>query len=269
MINTLIEDTRNQLISKSKNADLYKSASTRGKNRFERRVYSKIANQVKSYNEIDMGKLFKSDLLEVTIPVIGETDTYSVTLSFDGVMAEIARNIKNNQNRFEYRTVLQALTKVFNTSNIRVKCSCPDFKYRFQHQLIINNNAVDGTDKDPGPGKTGMANTQGKGCKHILAVLNNLSWIMQVTSVIKNYITYMDEHQHALFLKVMFPKLYGIPADAAIENNLVPEETNLESDTKLIDTINAWSRDRGKFKPGSNKNPVAYKQQNNNEKESK
>ncbi|MBO7078960.1 MAG: SWIM zinc finger family protein [Bacilli bacterium] len=172
----LFEDTRNQLINKSKSADLYKGVNTgRGKNRFERRVYSKIANQVKSYNEIDMNKLFKSDLLEVNIPVIGETDQYSVTLSFDGVIAEIARNIKSNHNKFEYRTVLQALTKIFNTTNIKVKCTCKDFKYRYQHQLIVNNNSVDGTDKDPGPGRTGMANTQGKGCKHILAVLNNLS----------------------------------------------------------------------------------------------
>ncbi|MBO7078959.1 MAG: hypothetical protein J6W64_04015 [Bacilli bacterium] len=62
---------------------------------------------------------------------------------------------------------------------------------------------------------------------------------MQVTSVIKNYITYMDEHQHALFLKAIFPKLYGITADEAIDKNLVPEDTNLETDTKLIDTINA------------------------------
>ena len=121
-----------------------------------------------------MNKFFKQDILEVNIPVVGETDTYTVTIRLDGVVAEIAKNIKANNNKFEFRTVVQALTKVFNSSNnVRVKCTCDDFKYRFAHQLILNNNSVDGTDKDPGPGKTGMANTQGKGCKHILLALNN------------------------------------------------------------------------------------------------
>ena len=58
------------------------------------------------------------------------------------------------------------------------------------------------------------------------------------------------------FLKLIFPKLYGIPADDAIEDNLVPEDTNLETDANLIDTINQWAKDRGKFKKGSNKNPI-------------
>lgn len=169
----LHEDTRAQLISKSRNADLYKNP-IHGKNRFERKKYSKVASQVKSFNQIDMNKFFKQDILEVNIPVVGETDTYTVTIRLDGVVAEIAKNIKANNNKFEFRTVVQALTKVFNSSNnVRVKCTCDDFKYRFAHQLILNNNSVDGTDKDPGPGKTGMANTQGKGCKHILLALNN------------------------------------------------------------------------------------------------
>ena len=40
------------------------------------------------------------------------------------------------------------------------------------------------------------------------------------------------------FLKIIFPKLYGIPADAAIEENLVPEDTNLDTEKHIIDVIN-------------------------------
>lgn len=116
--------------------------------------------------------------------------------------------------------------------------NCDDFKYRFAHQLILNNNSVDGTDKDPGPGKTGMANTQGKGCKHILLALNNQAWLMKVVSVLHNYVNYSQEHMQKAFLKIIFPKLYGIPADAAIEENLVPEDTNLDTEKHIIDVIN-------------------------------
>ena len=169
----LNEDTRTQLTSKSRNADNYKNP-VRGKNRWERKKYSKVATQVKSYNNINMNDFFKKDLLTINIPVTGETNTYDVTFQLDGVVSELARNVKSNKNIFEYRSVVQALTKVFNTADIKVKCTCNDFKYRYQHQLIINNNNVDGTDKDPGPGRTGMANTSGKGCKHVLLALANL-----------------------------------------------------------------------------------------------
>jgi hypothetical protein len=80
-----------------------------------------------------MNNLFKKDLLQVTIPVVGETSSYNVTIKMDGVVAEIAKNIKNNQNKLEYRTIIQALTKVFNSANIYVKCDCPDYKYTFAH----------------------------------------------------------------------------------------------------------------------------------------
>jgi len=80
-----------------------------------------------------MNNLFKKDILQVTIPVVGETSNYNVTIKMDGVVAEIAKNIKNNGNKLEYRTIIQALTKVFNSANIYVKCTCADYKYRFAH----------------------------------------------------------------------------------------------------------------------------------------
>lgn len=129
---SLTEATRNQLVAKSRSADEYKDKSY-GKNRFERKKYSKVAAQVKSYNQIDMNDLFKRDILTVKIPVTGETDEYTVSIQMEGVIAEIAKNIKSNNNKFEFRTVLQALTKVFNSSNIKVSCTCPDYLYSYKH----------------------------------------------------------------------------------------------------------------------------------------
>ena len=254
---SLFEDTRSSLINNSKNAGAYKDQS-HGKNRFERKRLSKIANTVKQYNQIDMNQFFKQDTLQVNIPVIGETDTYDVTIKMSGIVAEMARLIKNNKNQLEYKTIVQALTKVFNSSDVYVKCSCDDFKYRFAHWNIIRNVSVDDTDKDPGPGK-GKANPnddKGRGCKHILLVLANSDWIMKVTSVINNYIHYVDENLRKAFLTVIFPKLYGTVADAAEEQDLVPEDTELMSDKSLIDTINDYGKNRGKYQKGSNKNPV-------------
>lgn len=255
--NLLLEDTRTMLVSKSRNAGVYKDQS-RGKNRFDRKRYSQVAKTVKQYNTIDMNRLWKEDILEVSIPVVGEHDSYTVSVKMEGVIKEIAANIKNNKNQLEYRTVVQAITKVFNSSNIWVKCTCPDFKYRFAHNLIVANVSVDDSSKDPGPGK-GIANPnddKGRGCKHILLVLANGDWLMKVASVINNYIHYAEEKLQKPFLKLIFPKLYGYPAEEMVEQDLIDTEDYLESTTGLIDAINEYGKSRGKYKPGTNVNPV-------------
>ena len=253
----LDEATRTQLVAQSRNVGAYKNQE-RGKNRMERKKYSRIANAVKSYNEIDMNKLFKQDILQVNIPVVGENDEYTVTIKIEGVVAEIQRNIKNNNNKMEFRTIIQSLTKVFNTTDVYVRCTCPDFKYRFAHWNIIKNVSVDDSASDPGPGK-GIANPnddKGRGCKHILLVLSNGAWMMKVASVIQNYCHFLSEKKPDAFLKLVFPKLYGVPADEAAENGLVAENEDLESGKDLIDVVNDWAKNRGKFKKGSNINPV-------------
>jgi hypothetical protein len=235
----------------------YKDTS-RGKNRFERKKYSQVAKTVKQYNKIDMNKLFKEDILEVSIPVVGEKDSYTVSVKMEGVVKEIAANIKNNKNQLEYRTIVQAITKIFNSSNIWVKCTCPDYKYRFAHWNIVNNVSVDDSASDPGPGR-GIVNPKddkGRGCKHVLLVLANGDWLMKVASVINNYIHYAEEKLQKPFLKLIFPKLYGYPAEEMVEQGLIDTEEYLDSTTGLIDAINDYGKNRGKYKAGTNKNPV-------------
>ena len=170
----LQEDTRTQLAASSRNAGPYKDQS-HGKNRFERKKYSRIAANVKQYNNINMNDLFKQDVLEVEIPVIGETDSYKVTVRIEGVVAEIARNIKVNNYKLEFRTIIQSLTKVFNTADVKINCTCPDHLYNYAHWNIVHGVSTLDSAQDPGPGKN-VANPRddkGRGCKHSLLVLAN------------------------------------------------------------------------------------------------
>lgn len=265
----LIEDTRTVQISNSKNKGMYKNQKF-GKNRFERKKYSKLAATVKQYNSIDMNDFFKRDTLIINIPVIGESDNYTVTLKIEGIVAEMAKNIKSNNNKFEFRTLIQAITKVFNTKDVYTKCNCLDFKYNFAHWNIVKGVSVDDTAHDPGPG-AGIANPnddKGRGCKHILLALSNADWIMKVASVIKNYIFYMEEHNQKAFTKVIFPKMYGLTPEEAQEKGIIPEDVNLATDKNLIDQINDLAKNRGKFQKGSNVNPV-YADKLSKEKEEK
>jgi hypothetical protein len=79
---------------------------------------------------------------------------------------------------------------------------------------------------------------------------------MKVASVINNYIHYAEEKLRQPFLKLIFPKLYGVTIDEASEKDLVPENFELTSTTDIIDTINDFGKNRGKYKQGTNKNPV-------------
>lgn len=80
--------------------------------------------------------------------------------------------------------------------------------------------------------------------------------MMKVASVINNYTHYAEEHMSKAFLKLIFPKIYGIPADEMIDQDLVDDEKFLDSSVGLIDAINTYGANRGKYKKGSNKNPI-------------
>ena len=130
----LFEDTRNQLLSKSKN-------STKGKQRFERRNKSHVANMVQSFNSIDMNKLFKQDILTVTIPVQGETDKYEVKITFGGFL-EILRGYLRDKAIIDYRDISRACITGFNSEDVYIHCSCPDFCLHEDTEIKLLNGEV-------------------------------------------------------------------------------------------------------------------------------
>ena len=93
---------------------------------------------------------------------------------------------------------------------------------------------------------------------------------MKVASVLYQYTLYMDEHQSRVFQKIIFPKLYGMPANEAADGNILPEDTEiLDSSEGLIASINDWAKNKGKFKKGSNINPVYANKLAKNQKQPK
>ena len=119
----LLELNRNQLINKSKRSDNYKDTS-KGRNRWERRNRSKIDRRVDQYNKIDMNDFFKNDVLKIGINVHGETDDYVVNIRFSGALKNIADEIKRNNDKLEFKCVLIALQKTFNSGDVFVSCTC-------------------------------------------------------------------------------------------------------------------------------------------------
>lgn len=241
----LLEINRGQLINKSKNSDNYKDTS-KGKNRWDRRNRSRIATRVDQYNKIDMNDFFKKDELRVGINVNGETSDYVVLIRYAGALKEIAEQIKRNNNKLEFKCVLIALQRVFNQGNVFVSCTCPDWKYRQAYHASrdgYNSGPVETRASDI----TNPGDTKGAGCKHVNLVLGNVDWLMKVSSVVNNYIHFMKETYERKYADLIFPKLFGMPYDKAVQLNLFDTDDTLDSSEGEIALSNRFGRQRTRF----------------------
>lgn len=243
----LLELNRNQLIAKSKRSDNYKDQS-KGKNRWERRNHSKIDRRVDQYNKIDMNAFFKKDELKVGINVHGETDDYIVTIRFNNALKAIADEIKRNNNKLEFKCVLIALQRTFNNGDVFVNCTCSDFKYRIAYQAT-KGGYNSGAPEIRASNITNPHDTKGAGCKHVNLVIGNIDWVMKIASVINNYIHYMEEHYQRLYADVIFPRLFGMPYQRAVQLSLLDDNTNnLDNSEKELKLSNRYGRERTRFK---------------------
>lgn len=392
----LNEANRQQLLQKSRKAKNYvPSNQYKGRNRFERRTKSSISATVRDYNMIQMDPLFKRDILEFKIPVMGETDVYVVDVRVDGLLAEIRKQLMANKGTLEFKVVLQSLMKVLNIGNVYIGCNClhpdtkiklldgttptvkemcerfeagetlwvystdengdfkpgqvervwktgeatdfikitldngeeiittpehpymlrdgtyafacdlkegqllmpmyfslnhkiikvekisldytpvydikvkewenfvvdagvvlhncPDARYRMAYNQTKNDYKAGYKERRPS-NITNPLDDLGAGCKHVLLVLANLDWAVKVASVINNYIKYCKEHLQRNYADYIFPKIYGVKYDKAVQLNLF-DNGLFPEDQKTMDTVIGQGfrgkDNKGKFVPGN------------------
>lgn len=240
----LNEKTRNQLVSNSKNSKKERD----GKNRYQKRVKSKIGSSVKEYNKINMDKFFKQNILDVNIQVYGETDNYLVKLSFGEILDNLKTLLKG-KGKVELRDIVRALVIGFNKDNVYISCTCPDFRYRIQYWATkdkFNSGAPELRPSDV----TNPDNSLGDGCKHVMLVLSNTAWIVKTASVIKNYISYMEKHNKKLYADYIFPAIFGREYEEPVQLSLFDKD-ELDTDETTLDASNKLSRNKGQFKSGN------------------
>lgn len=254
----ILEDSRNTLVANSKKAKKERD----GKTRYQKRVKSHIANNVKEFNQLNMNELFRDDILTVTIHVHGETDDYYVKISWSGILEaltkELARN--NNSNELDLRNIIKALIISFNKNDVYVHCTCPDAQYRMNYWETINKISSGEPELRPSD-ITNPDNDLGPGCKHVMAVLANTSWLVKVASVIKNYVEYIKKHRENLYADIIYPALYNKKYEEPTQTTIFDAD-GLQSDQSDIDVANAEARSKGKFKPG---NPYRYRRDEKDE----
>lgn len=252
----LNEDKRQELLNKSKHADNYVTDLSKGKNRYQRRLHSKIANSVKEFNSLDMNKLFKDNILLVNVNVQGETNNYVVQIKFGGILDEIHDQLTNKNLQFDLRVVMRALVAAFNSDNVYIHCSCPDWNYRMSYWSKVNDTSSDPAIEQPTNGRriVNPNDTKGRGCKHALLVLSNNRWLRQVSSVIYNYVNYMEKHYPKLYADVIYPAIYEKEYEEPVQLGIDDmDNTNDELATSEdeLDISNKWAKTRGQFQKGN------------------
>lgn len=251
----LLEKTRNQLVSDSKNVKKERDGQTR----YQKRLKSRIGSSVREYNSLNLDKFFRKNILDVNIQVYGETDNYLVTLSFGGMLDNL-KILLRNKDKVELRDIVRALVMSFNKDDVYIHCSCDDFRYRFSYWLTKKN--INSGVPELRPAKETNPNDDlGDGCKHIMLVLNNTSWIIKVANVIKNYITYMQNNQKRLYADYIYPAIFGKKYEEPVQMDLFNDD-ELETDKDTIDKANKYARERTQFKPG---NEYRYQKQDKND----
>lgn len=237
----LNEDSRSSLLAKSKQ-------SKKGFERFKKRIKSRVANSVKQFNQIDMNKLFKDNILTVDINVKGETDNYTVKISFGGFKGLLQDQIKKI-GKFDLKAVTRALIAGFNKDDVYIHCSCPDATYRHNYWQT-KNKISSGTPELRASNITNPNDDLGAGCKHVLLVLSNTSWILKVASTIYNYVNYIEKHYQKLYADIIYPAIYGKKYEEPVQLDIFDNDT-LDTDKETIDKSNKYAVDKSKFQKGN------------------
>lgn len=241
MIN-LLEETRTELINKSKNVDIVKAYDA---TRYQRRVMQKEFTNLNSYNKIDMTALFVSNLLSFIIPVHGETADYNVEILFEKICDDIKEELKRNHYKLEYKCIYKALINALNRQDILISCTCSDFKFRFAYEA--SKGGFNAGYPEIRPARiTNPRNSKGTACKHALLVLSNLSWAINLATTIFNYIKYMQKHDMPRFVKIIYPAIFDIPYDDwsedqnqyAVGDNELANTMDREEDKEILDNAN-------------------------------
>lgn len=248
----LYEDSRSQLLSKSKKADNYAPSNQYlGKNRYERRLKSRVSHSVKDYNSINMNRLFKDNVLDVNVSVQGETDKYTVKVSFGGFLDNLHRELKKNDGVLNLRAISRALSSSFNSDNVYISCSCPDWRYRIAFHSTKNNTTSGAPELRPSK-ITNPNDSKGAGCKHSLLVISNNSWLLKVASVIFNYVNYMEKHYTKLYADIIYPAIYEKEYEEPVQIGMFDdEEQELADDEDTIEKSNKYAKTKTQFKRGN------------------
>lgn len=184
----LSEITRWEIIRRSQREA---SGTSEKPGRWQKKAFYKA----KDFNNVDFESLFSKD----TFIWSSRVGDYIVTISFEGAFSNLYDQVrgwggKNRWKRIDLKLLTKCLSQSLDTEDLRVDCTCPDFKYRFAYWLT-QADAKYGQQQTVKPKVRNVHNNKGYVCKHVLAVLYGKRWVPAAAKAWLSYIK--DNHEIA------------------------------------------------------------------------
>jgi len=164
---SLVEITRKNILGKTKSQTPLRYAK-------------RLSYRSKGY-KLDTSNLLSDDRLVAQVAV----GDYVCTIEYTGVLATLQQILKSSP-VINLQSVIRAVTKSFDNPDVRVMCSCPDFKYRYAY--VSSKFGYKYGDLENRPAKITNPYNRGGVCKHLAALLANRTWMIKISSEINRFI---------------------------------------------------------------------------------
>ena len=158
---------------------------TRSKRESPERFLKKKFYRAKDFKNVDFNKLFSEDSF-VWQSRVGD---YIVTISFEGPFQNLYNLVRNWSGKNRYKRITkqlltQCLSKALDEEDLQVRCTCPDFQYRFAFWLSRPDvDGIYGVKQNVAPTVRNVDDNQGYVCKHILSTLFGKRWVIAAAGV--------------------------------------------------------------------------------------
>ena len=166
----LEEVSRNELLAKAKLQTI---------TRYEKSSGYKGFNLV----DVDTTSVFTRDVLRVTCRV----GNYWDTIELDNILYWVQLEAEKNPTyQINTKGVTAAIMNAADGMDIKVDCTCADFKYRFAYMATKLGYKYGKPENRPA--NITNPNDYGSMCKHLISMLSNKKWLRQVTSVFMDFL---------------------------------------------------------------------------------
>lgn len=143
--------------------------------------YNKRLNySARTSGAINTDELITKDELVAVVPV----GDYKCTVAFNGVIEELVNVVsKQVKHNVTLQSVIRAITRSIDDSDILVDCTCGDFTYRYAYWATKWGYKYGKPERRPAE-ITNPDDKLGAMCKHLTALLSNKRWLVKVASTV-------------------------------------------------------------------------------------
>lgn len=176
-------------------------------------------NKSQAYKGFSIVNIDTTDILYHNALVITcKVGDYNDTVELEDILYWIEMSAEYNQgNQINTKGVTQAIMNSIDGMDIKVDCTCGDFKYRFAYQATVLGYKYGRPENRPNRFKRTNKGNHGSMCKHLISMLSNKRWLQQVTSKVMDWLEENIDDVNA-FLNLSGDKVLTLPNELARQN---------------------------------------------------